>query len=159
MFKKQVLSIYSDDLRELILPHLLGRGVDKVESSNGHLWRLNGHIVHCWPKLQQLEDFAWSPDFDGDYYFIGFVVDERVFRYSKNNCKQATELMIDMNGHFYKQVYWPPYTEEKDAESIAPSGFFNLPVLLCYNVYRGKVKFKSAELILARDKLEKYTTL
>lgn len=159
MFKKQVLSIYSADLRELILPHLLGRGVTVEETSQGNIWRLKGDIIHCWPKLKQIEDFAWSPDFDGDYYFLGFVVEERVFRYSKNNCKQATELTIDLNGHFHKQVYWPPYTEDKEAESIAPSGFKNLPVLLCYNVYKGKVRFKSAEAAISKDQLEKYTTL
>ena len=152
MFRKKVLGIYSADLRALILPKCVLKGAPQTDPSGLKVWVTEkGYRVYDWDMIEAVRDNVdKTSGFDGTYYAIAYVVDERVFRY-KGNKKQATELTIDINGHFSKEVLWPPQDEES-----APCGFCDTPVLIEYWAGKGKLRLSKAFPLMNEQAIVKY---
>ncbi|MGH7241087.1 MAG: hypothetical protein ACREGB_02195, partial [Candidatus Saccharimonadales bacterium] len=152
MVKKQLINIYSQDLRELILPHRGGR-----PDNNNKDWLVPmGGGRHC--SIVEGYDIEWfkhlaaegqGPQFE-DVAVLAYVIDEKTKRY-KNNSKQMTSLILDVNGTFYEEVLWPPYEGD-----IAESGFKGLIVIVQYYGKYSKIGVRRVIKIVKHEDLEKY---
>jgi hypothetical protein len=155
MFKKRVLGTHSADLRDLILPKCSLKGSKTTDPSGMKVWVTdNGYRIYDWDMIEAVrENVEKATIFDGTYYAIAYVVDERVFRY-KGNKKQATEITLDINGHFSKEVIWP----DKESEA-APCGFCDFPVLVEYWAGKGKLRLNKVFPLLKEKDVERYSVI
>jgi hypothetical protein len=148
MFKKKVLSIYSEDIRGLFFPEVMRLLGKSATFSAGKVF-VNGieTKVLDWFELEAAKSF---PDEDVNICAVGYVVGERPFQY-KNKTKQATELTIDIGGAFYKEVIWP----QKDA-NVSPVGFKKNPVFIQYSTYKDKLSLSKVTKLLSAEEISKY---
>ena len=156
MFKKKVIGIHSLDLRDLIIPKCQLKGHKETDPSGMKVWVTDtgGYRIYDWDMIEAVrENIERSSIFDGTYYAIAYVVDERAFRY-KGNKKQATELTLDINGHFSKEVIWPSKDEE-----AAPYGFCDFPVLVEYWAGKGKLRLNKVLKLLKEKDVERYNVI
>lgn len=137
LVRKGLISIYSDDLRSIMLPY---RGGEITDS--GDVWRLKSggkitYIVDGW----MIEDLkAAAENRIGtemrDVCVLGYVIEEKAKPY-KNKTKQATTMVVDVNGTFYEEILWPSRDTAK-----APMGFKGLPCLFTYDSTQDRVFLK-----------------
>ena len=163
MVKKQLISIYSKDLRPLLLSsrgglpvlgadgslkaYKMQTGKDK-DDNDVFLFILDGNQVEFTRDkvtkvpLAEGEERHWGA--------VGYVIDEKPFPYH-NKSKQATKLVIDVNGYFSEEILWPA-----QGESQALAGFKGLPCLVVYREYRNKLVIDRLQKLLKEEDLERY---
>jgi hypothetical protein len=151
MFRKKILSIYSEDIRQLFWPEIIREFGKNAQFHNGKLY-VNSKETNIldWYELEVAKRYV---DANVDTYAVGYVVSERPFMY-KNKTKQATEIIIDVGGSFYKAVIWP-----KHDQNISPVGYKDQPVLLWYNVYKGALSLYKIYPLLTKTELAKYSVI
>lgn len=167
MVKKQLIPIYSQDLRNLMLQSRGGRiqghlgrwqiAYDEILNDQGavelrYIDVFDGNQIEFFRNLQieSRDKRIAEPDGVRHLACVAYVIDEKAFPY-RNKTKQATRLYFDVNGYFFDEMLWP-----KNDENIAISGFKGLPVLL---ILRDTEKRQSIEKIiplLKKDDLENY---
>jgi DNA polymerase-3 subunit alpha len=172
LLRKQIVSIYSEDLREIILPMRGGNKVNFI-GQDAHFWAtqdrrviLDGIAIDKLKQICETEDYDRAkilldrliPDqmhingYDGSYNFgaVGYVIDEKAFTY-RNKTKQRTDLVLDINGFFTEELMWPAYGED-----IAPIGFKGLPVLVQYRINDKGLQFKGVVPFITQENLSHY---
>ena len=154
LLKKQLIGIYSEDLRELILPKrggikrpfngysdmfmwftqdnkivLDGPMIDWIKNacSSGNPHKAYG-LIDRLVDTKDKQPIVHTDDNERNFCAVGYVVYEKAFQY-KNKSKQATTAVIDINGVFVEETLWPGYDD-----SSAPTGFKDLPVLVHYKL-------------------------
>ena len=150
LVKKELMPIYSEDLRLIMLPHRKG-----FPGSHGE-W-LVGRAGAEWKVLDgdQMTNFMTSDTVNGERCCIGYVIDENIISY-KNKTRQATKMQVDVGGTFFETVFWPDFNDES---GVAPSGFKGLPVMMrFYNKY-GKCSLKAVIPLIKKEQLETYNVL
>lgn len=172
LIKKQVVSIYSEDLRGLMLPPRGGRLVPSRANPDMQFWMtqndipvLDGNQIQ-WLKDMKPEQFEvmtgylensmpygvrLSPDGGRNYYVsgIGYVIEEKPFPY-RNKTKRATRCVIDVNGCFAEDMLWPPHNSD-----TAASGFKGLPCLVIYRISNKGVSISNITPLLQKTDLDR----
>ena len=151
LMKKELISIYSEDVRPLIMSNRYG-------IKNGFSWYTeNGVQVLSGQELKAAKEAQQNGKIYKNtvYAGIGYVVKERCFTY-KNKTKQATELVIDFNGVFTKEVLWPPYDSEV---SEAPHGFQDKLVIAFFNANNKKFQLNSIISLTSDKEEDRYKTV
>jgi hypothetical protein len=150
LIKKELMPMFSDDLRRLMVPY---RG--------GTLHRRGYWELDDYPMLlsgAQIQTFIKkAEDYENSYGYvscIGYVIDEKLIEYSGGS-KTATKLNVDVGGDFFETVLWPNWEEG----SISPSGFKKMPVLLIYNGKGNRVNLETVIPLIEKDKLKLYNVL
>jgi DNA polymerase-3 subunit alpha len=179
MIKKQLITIHSDDLRDIVLPK---RGGLKVESAAGHgvyIWMSQDKrpIIDGF-HLEKLKEWAAENDMtkmkvflqkllpkdasinwdlalipggqDVDINTISYVIEEKAFSY-QNKSKQATKVVLDCNGTFSEEVLWPAY-----GTSLAPMGYKGLIALATYKISHRGISLRKLDTYIKQEDLEKY---
>lgn len=177
MIKKQLITIHSDDLRDIILPK---RGGQKIDSAAGHgvyIWMSQDKkpIIDGF-HLEKIKEWAIEKDFtkikvflqkllpqnsginwelvpnglDMEISTISYVIEEKAFPYH-NKTKQATKVVLDCNGTFSEEVLWPSY-----GTSLAPMGYKGLIALATYKISERGVSLRKIDTYIKQDDLEKY---
>jgi DNA polymerase III alpha subunit len=134
--KKQLIKVYSKDLRELMLSAAKRGGKKK----NDNEWIINidhrkipivgGEFITAIKTQISSGKGMFMPHGMDVFGVLAYVIDEKTKQY-KNKTKQATFLTVDVNGYFYEEPVWP--SQEDDS---APTGFKDLPVLIIYEKSR-----------------------
>ena len=122
LMKKELINVYSEDLREIMLPP---RGGKKLSDD---LWVSQDRkpIINA-AQLKYVKYLAEHGKWDGSGFgCLGYVIKEIPIRY-QNKTKQATKILLDLNGDFIEEVLWPP----KEGNT-SESGFQGQPVLVIY---------------------------
>jgi DNA polymerase-3 subunit alpha len=130
--KKEIMPIYSEDLRPIMLP---ARGGKPDPQSTA--WVLaNGIKCIDGRSFKYFEEAAIAGRLPEGFKctFIAYIIDEKVKPYAKKT-KKMTELSMDIGGCFTQTVLWPAYEE-----SVAQTGFKKRPCVLYYEVYFSKKK-------------------
>jgi DNA polymerase-3 subunit alpha len=176
MIRKKVVSIYSADLREKMLPCRGGRFVTGKYNNSMKFWITQDRLLVIdgnqmeWIKdmlqsgkyeelTSRLELFA--PDgvnltFDNRNYFVAtlaYVVSESALPY-KNKTKQATKLVLDANGYFSEEVLWPAFNAD-----IAQMGYEGLPCLAVYRLNEKSVSLQELKPLLRQEEIDKLNVL
>jgi DNA polymerase-3 subunit alpha len=149
LMKKELISIYSEDLRPLIMRNRHGIKQGFCWYTQNGVQILSGQELEIAKKAQKDGKFYRNLTFAA----IGYVIKERCFTY-KNKTKQATELVIDFNGIFTKEVLWPPYNDEEGTE--APHGFQDKPVIAYFFVNSRKFQLDKVISFAGENEKEKY---
>lgn len=120
--KKQLINVYSEDLRPLILYPRGGRQIE------GDVWVTQDgiYILNGTDLLNFRDNDIKSYKSEISMGCIAYVIEEKIIQY-QNKTKQATKITVDVNGIFFEDVLWPVWKT-----NIAPSGFKGLPVLMIY---------------------------
>lgn len=177
MIKKQLISVYSEDLRELMLYNrgghkLSSRGLDSykiwvmqdesiVIDGNQLDWiankaeKVGENIYQINDMIDRLTPHSISPKLTSDgtgriFAALAYIVDEKAFPY-KDKTKQATKLVLDVNGSFSENILWPPYDS-----NVAPIGFKGLPCLVYFKVNVRGLAVEKLVPLLKQEDLEKY---
>lgn len=157
MVKKQLVPVYSLDLRNILLPSRGGRAVAKdcivstPESKTMPV--MDGN------QIQAISDrFAQGSirlqGYDVDYVAaVGYVLQEKAKDY-KNKTKRANALTIDINGFFFNEILWPDYEADE-----APMGFKGLPCLLIYKETAKRFSLVRVQPLIERDEIKNYTSM
>lgn len=145
LMKKELISIYSEDVRPLIMQNRYGIKEGFSWYTENGVQILSGQELEIAKEAQRNGKIYKNTTYAG----IGYVVKERCFTY-KNKTKQATELVIDFNGVFTKEVLWPPYDSEV---SEAPHGFQDKLVIAYF--YANTKKFQLDKIISLTSDQEK----
>jgi hypothetical protein len=130
--KKEIMPIYSEDLRPIMLP---ARGGKPDKDSTA--WVLNNGLKCIDGRsFKFFEKAALDGKLPDGFKctFIAYVIDEKIKPYAQKK-KKMTELSMDIGGSFTQAVLWPPYEED-----VAQSGFKKRPCILYYEVYFSKKK-------------------
>jgi DNA polymerase III alpha subunit len=150
LIKKELIPIYSEDLRVIMLPHRKGfpgyHGEWLVGKAGAEYKIVDG---------DQITNFMTSDTANGERCCIGYVIDESIISY-KNKTRQATKMQVDVGGTFFETVLWPDFNEESGA---APSGFKGLPVMMRFFNKYGKCTLKAVMPLIKKEQLEKYNVL
>lgn len=152
MARKQLVKMYSKDLRPLMLPT---RGAVPVK--NGAYWQINMEIFGKQKKVSivgherfdatcnSIEAKEFPKGSNYTFAVLAYVIDEKTFTY-KNKTKQATKIWIDVDGAIKEEVIWP----SKDA-AVADSDYKDIPVLIVYNI-AGPDKLRLSKIVRLIDK-------
>lgn len=145
MAKKELIPVYSEDLRPVVLPPRNG-----LYNRHG-FWELRGYpiIMSGSQAAYFMHKAETSGNAQGDFTVVAYVIDEKVITYRGN--KQATKMYVDCGGEFFETIQWPPWGED-----VAPSGFKKMPVLLNYKGKGDRVNLVSVVPLLHRDQLGHY---
>lgn len=150
LVKKDVVLVYSQDLRELVLSP---RGGQKMSSGN---WMLNDQ----WPcfysgrVVQRLQQMASEgKGLRENVSVVAFVIKEEALRYSGKS-KQATKLILDVDGTFIEVVMWP-----RKGENEAPMGFKKKIVLIEFSSSTDFFGIKNIQHILTPEQYETYNVI
>lgn len=147
LIKKEVVMVYSQDLRDLVLPPR-----DGTKLSSGH-WHLNDE----WPtffsgkvvgKLQVMS--VEGRGLKENISAVAYVVKEEALRYKKKT-KQATKMILDIDGTFLEVVLWPG----RDVDT-APMGFKKKIVLVQFNSSTNFFSIQRIEHILTPEQYNSY---
>jgi DNA polymerase III alpha subunit len=130
MIKKQLVNVYSADLRPVILPERGGTVTDRTWCLNDGTKCLDGHHLLDFKNMVESGLFQKPATVAA----IAYVVDEKPKPYA-NKTKQANVLYLDVNGTFFEEILWPDW-EANDS----PTGFKGVPVILIYETYYSKKK-------------------
>jgi hypothetical protein len=165
LIKKEILSVYSQDLRPIMLPN---RGGESISDNDGNLsWRIaagtdnEGNLDKIFVldgnQIEWMKDFAAKAPltgFDTKYWAgLAYVIEEKSFPY-KQKTKQATKLVIDINGYFSEEMLWPA-----QGEDIAESGFKGEPCLVIYKQYKDRFVVSRLQKLLNCDEKNRYTVV
>ncbi len=147
LIKKEVVMVYSEDLRSLVLP---ARDGQKLPSGNWFLnenwpYFFNGKVVS---KLQQLA--SEGRGIQENVGVVAYVVKEEALRY-KNKSKQATKMILDIDGTFLEVVLWPG----RDSNE-APMGFKKKIVLVHFSSNTKFFSIQKIEHILTPEQYDSY---
>ncbi len=172
--RKKVVTIYSEDLREKMLPQRGGKILPSKYNESMLFWVtqdykmiLDGNQIEWVKDLMmagkffelsaRLEKFAPRgielSDNGGHSYYISsvaYVVSEKAFPY-KNKTKQANRMVLDVNGYFSEEMLWPPYGQD-----VAPLGFEGLPCIATYRLSEKGFSLYSLTPLLKQEEAEKY---
>lgn len=157
LLRKQLLNIYSEDLRPLVLPQRGGKRLPSKRNPDYYFWVTQGGVVvldgvqldwirQCIQNKAFLEMTAKLEAImpknieitvnGGKTYIVGglaYVLDEKPLLYS-GKTKQATKLVLDINGYFTEEIIWP-----QNDNPIAPHGFKNKICLVTYKLHNEKM--------------------
>ncbi len=181
LLRKQLVTIYSEDLRPVMLPM---RGCKelpiRIQDASGWFTQdgfpiLDGNFLEYFKtKLDQkvplsnlVQQFdmllangvdnwnqpAVTNDTERRFYVLAYVISEKSFPY-KNKTKYANRMVLDVNGFFTEEMLWPP----KDADE-SPMGFKNMPVLASFYMGTRGVQLGNIYPLLAEQDLEKYNMI
>ncbi len=147
LIKKEVVVVYSEDLRPLVLP---ARGGQKLASGNwtmGEAWPpfFSGRVVS---KLQSLA--SEGKGIKENVACVAYVIKEEALRY-KNKSKQATKMILDIDGTFMEVVLWPG---KEDNES--PMGFKKKIVMVHFSSNSSYFSIQRIEHILEAEQYDSY---
>lgn len=147
--KKQIIDVYSEDLRPILLPH---RGCQLVK---GGFWKAqDGIFIVSGQNLQYLKDkTSIGMAQPCVVAVVAYIVDEKIINY-KNKTKRATKMFCDINGSFFEEILWPAYKTDE-----APSGFKGLPVRIQYEFTMDRYFVKSVAPLIDRSKIELYNVV
>jgi DNA polymerase III subunit alpha len=181
LLKKQLIQIYSTDLRSVMLSNRGGKQLPiRIPGATGWFTQdgypvLDGnqleyfkaevanevpttYIVRRFDML--LPDGAenyYQPSVTGEserrFYVLGYVISEKSFPY-KNKSKYANRMVLDVNGFFTEEMLWPA----KDKDS-AEMGYKNIPVLASFYISSRGVSLGSVHPLLAESDLERYNMI
>lgn len=150
LVKKDLVPVFSDDLRRLMVP---ARG--------GSIHRRGYWEMGSYPMVLsgiQIQNFIQkAEDYENAYGYvscIGYVIDEKLIEY-QGGTKTATKLNVDVGGDFFETVLWPKW----DVSNTSPSGFKKMPVLLIYNGRGNRVNLETVIPLIEKDKLGLYNVL
>lgn len=169
MIKKQLIPVYAQDLRNIMLPN---HGGKIVESSRFNRWVVqHGENIDYYgratPNYVEVYDgnqieYYKGRDVTGEFKNIdqttgeetracvAYVLEEKAFPY-KNKTKQATRLFLDVNGYFYEEMLWP-----KKDDVNAETGFKGLPVLIIYRDTEKRMGIQKIIRLLKKEDLDRY---
>lgn len=155
MIKKQLVNVYSDDLRPLMLPARGGRNSAKTWFLSDNTICLEGH------ELDYIKRQVDAGKYGADRVMsaVAYVIDEKAKPF-QNKSKRATILYLDVNGTFFEEIFWPDW-----GSTEAPMGFRGQPVILTYNTYYSKTKgavvmgLKQVTKMIREDEIEKYNEI
>lgn len=158
MAKKQLVKMYSTDLRPIMLPK---RGA--VKALNKSFWNIGVEVygkplqvpVYGCDRFNAILNKTESQGFpEGSKYtfaVLAYTIDENTFTY-KNKSKQATKIWIDVDGVIKEEVIWP----SRDA-SIAATGYKDIPVLIVYNLTGpDKLRLNKIVPLIDKSKIKQY---
>lgn len=146
--KKDLIKVYSDDLRPIMLPSR-GGALSPVG-----FWRINGVPVFDHVQINNLKDLAANKKgATCEVGCIAYVIDESIINY-KNKTKKATKMNVDVNGGFFEEVFWPAWGEDS-----APAGFKGLPVLFVYKGTQDRFSLRKVIPLLKKEELGKYNII
>lgn len=155
MVRKQLVSIYSADLRPMMLPYRKGFNSGKTWYLENETMCLDGHQLAYFKNLVEQGRYEKEAVFAA----MAYVIDEKAKPFA-NKTKRGTMLSVDVNGTFLEEILWPDWESNE-----APMGFRGQPVTLIYNTYYSKKKgcyvmsLKSVEKTVEAINLEKYNKL
>lgn len=172
LVRKKVVSIYSADLREKMLPIRGGRYLSGKYHQSMKFWVTQDRkLVIDGNQMEWIRDMMasnkfeeltsrlelFAPDnvnltWDNRNYSVAtlaYVVSEKALQY-KNKTKQATKLVLDANGYFSEEVLWPSF----DAD-VAPMGYEGLPCLATYRLNEKGVSLQDLTPLLKPEEIEK----
>jgi hypothetical protein len=112
-------------------------------------WKVFHLIDKLVPKDRQ--PFEQEKDDGKSFCAVGYVIFEKVFPY-KGKSKQATNLVIDINGFFAEEMLWPAY-----GTNVAPSGFKDLPVLVHYRADNRGCRITKLLPYLTKEEIKRYS--
>lgn len=178
LLRKQLVQIYSEDLRPVMLSKRGAKempiriaGVEGWFTQDGfpvldgkHLEYFKAKHADKVPLINLIRNFDmllpvgaenyYQPSVTGDterrFYVLAYVISEKSFPY-KNKTKYANRMVLDINGFFTEEMLWPG----KDM-SEAEMGFKNMPVLASFYMSPRGVQLGSIHPLLAESDLEKY---
>lgn len=157
MVRKQLISIYSKDLRSLMLESRGGRidgsrcfmpyenAVVDVLDGNQLEYLKNNHEAGIDKGINPGGRRMWS--------VIAYVIEEKDLPY-KQKSKHATKMVLDVNGYFYEEVLWPP-----KGMDTSPKGFKGLPVWILYSESQKYFSIERIIPLLKKEELEKYNVV
>lgn len=172
LVRKKVVSIYSADLREKMLPHRGGRLMPGKFNKSMKFWVTQDRVLvidgnqmewirdmHQSLRFEELSSRLelFAPDgvnltSDGRNYTVAtlaYVVSEKALQY-KNKTKQATKLVLDANGYFSEEVLWPGFDSD-----IAPMGYESIPCLAIYRLNEKNISLQRMTPLLKQEETEK----
>jgi DNA-directed DNA polymerase III PolC len=143
LLKKQLIQVYSQDLRSIVLPNRGGKCSAAKVSPDSEMWYtqdgipvLDGNqleyfknkfnqgvptylLVNQFDKLlpansESINLSQISQD-ERRFYTVAYVISEKSFPY-KNKTKYANKLVLDINGFFSEEILWPTRVDYKEKE-------------------------------------------
>jgi DNA polymerase-3 subunit alpha len=155
MLKKQLVSVYSDDITAVVMRNRGG-----YQDAHGR-WRMqprdgeqHGTPLMIGEEIQRCKDRADAGmGYDMWFAAVAYVNDEKVKPY-QNKTKQATVLFVDISGIFFEEIMWPRY-----GTNMAPTGFKGLPVILLFKSSADRFQIKKVLPILDKTQIDKYNVL
>lgn len=181
LLRKQLIQIYSEDLRPVMLP---ARGCVerpiRMDGATGWFTQdgfpvLDGNLLEYFktklaqkvPLTSLIRQFdtllaqgvdnwqqpAVTNETERRFYVLAYVISEKSFPY-KNKTKYANRMVLDVNGFFTEEMLWPP----KDADE-APMGFKSVPVLASFYMGTRGVQLGNVYPLLEEQHLEKYNMI
>ena len=148
LIKKELIPIYSIDLRPLMLPSRGGKII------NGQWYTHDGEIVYSGMQMEYVKkkiancEWSWN-----DFSYLGYVISEKTQAYQQK-AKQMTKLIVDVGGSFFEEVVWPSRNG-----NIAPSGFQGLPVLIYFWSNESKMGIQKVEPLLKTTDRDRYNVV
>jgi DNA-directed DNA polymerase III PolC len=173
LIKKQLVQVYSEDLRPIVLPN---RGGELVTAGGYQMWKwkwCDEFNTYIYGRSDQQIDVINGTYFDtfkvlvegGRFQegktigMIGYIIDEKIKDYA-NKSKSRNQMSVDVGGLFYEEVVWPKYGETK-----AESGFKGLVCMLIYhggyNKKNGQweVRLKAVTPLITREQIKSLSTI
>jgi DNA polymerase-3 subunit alpha len=178
LLRKQLIQIYSEDLRPIMLPVRGCRELPiRFQGAKGWFTQdgfpiLDGNMLEYFKTKHEAKigvanivrqfdmlladgvDNWHQPAIVGDierrFYVLAYVISEKSFPY-KNKTKYANRMVLDVNGVFTEEMLWPGRDQ-----SEAEMGFKGAPVLASFYISTRGVQLGSIHPLLAEGDLEKY---
>jgi hypothetical protein len=148
LVKKELIPIYSEDLRPIILPPRGG-----YPALHGD-WFINNSDIKIMSGLH-ITNFINSDMTSGRASCLAYVIDESIISY-KNKTRQATKMQVDVDGVFFETILWPDWESET---GVANSGFKKTPVVLIYEKRNNRCNLKNAVRLIDSGTEEIYNVL
>ncbi len=148
MKKKELIKIFSDDLRPIMLPARNGF------ISEVGLWKINNTLVIDYEQINKLRQLSeQGKGMTVDIQCLAYVIDESIINY-KNKTKKATKMNVDVNGSFFEEVLWPAWGED-----TSPSGFKGQPVLMVYRSKEDRFSLIKVLPLIEKSELSKLSVI
>lgn len=152
MLKKELIRIYSEDLRELVLGN---RGAYKDRFGRWRLRMAQGDVpIMTGDEIESLKTRAKEAiGLEGSFGCVAYVVEEKAQMYA-NKTKQMTKLVVDVGGVFYEEVLWPKYQE-----THSQTGFKGYPVIMVYNGKIDRFSLSKVVRLLSKEQIGLYNVV
>jgi DNA polymerase III subunit alpha len=155
MLRKQLVSIYSDDITPIVMPNRGG-----YQDQQGR-WRMqprpeerHGTPLMTGEEIQRCKDRADAGmGYDMWCAAVAYVIEEKAKMY-QNKTKQATVLFVDIAGVFFEEIVWPKY-----GTNMAATGYRGLPVILLFKSTQDRFQIKKIYPILDKTQIDTYNVL
>jgi len=150
LLKKELIKVYSEDLRPIMMPPRGGA----PSSINPTDWEIGGFVVTSAEMIfRYKEASAKKVGEECEVACLGYVLEEKLISY-KNKTKQATKMTVDVGGTFFEDVLWPARGTE-----TSPSGFKGFPVMMIYRFTNNWASLIKVVPLLHKDQLSNYNVL